>query len=87
MLRLLVKRAVNFKPATFYYRKSVYLYDSRSGLPKLISESDADSPLRYFTSGASSSQCRLVSFPLAQTGQGIYECELVHWYVKVWLCE
>jgi hypothetical protein len=33
--------------------------------------------------GEEDSQAGIVSFPLAQTGEGISECELMQWFVKV----
>lgn len=38
---------------------------------------------RALRSSAAAAEGRVVSFPLAQTGEGISECELVSWHVKV----
>ena len=35
------------------------------------------------TRGVASSAREVVTFPLAQTGEGISECELMQWFVKV----
>jgi hypothetical protein len=43
-------------------------------------------PRRAFAASAAPARAeegRLVSFPLAQTGEGISECELIAWHVKV----
>jgi hypothetical protein len=49
-----------------------------AGISSSSSQASASSP-----AAEESSHAGIVSFPLAQTGEGISECELMQWFVKV----
>ncbi len=63
-------------------RSAAKLWGTTAQRTNTCSSSQAIAPAQMQSWNAAAAP-QLVSFPLAQTGEGISECELIQWFVKV----